>query len=177
MRLIARMPLYTAGTLALAAMSMLLGVSGTARAASGHPQPVNVADGRPLCGMAGRVSIEGLQLAKGGFCLLTRPDAMVSRKKHRRVVRTGKIIDTDTTYGDNVFQVASGKAFCKHNEQVVTGGLRIVKLSGLFGGPSRTSGGESAPILKRPAGWSVAFGSDLGGLARTDFRVVVCERT
>ena len=92
-------------------------------------------------------------------------------------VRTGKIIDGDTTYGDGVFQPATGKAFCKGNERVVSGGLRIVSTAGLFGGPARTMPGEDAPILKRPSGWSVAFGSDLGGLARKDFRVVVvCQR-
>jgi hypothetical protein len=94
------------------------------------------------------------------------------------VVHTGKIVDTDTTYGDGVFQAASGRAFCKHGEQVVTGGLQIISVSGLFGGPARTAGGESAPYLKKPGGWSVAFASDLGGLARHDFRVVViCKKS
>lgn len=100
-----------------------------------------------------------------------------SRHKAKRVVRTGRIVDRDTTLGDNVFEPATGRAFCKHNETVITGGLRIVSVAGLFGGPARTMPGESAPILKRPAGWSVTFGSDLGGLARKDFRViVVCQR-
>lgn len=117
-------------------------------------------------------AIVGLAPAQG-------PAARSGGKKHKtRVVRVGRVIDRDTTYGDNVFQPATGKAFCKHGERVVTGGLRIVSVAGLFGGPARTMPGESAPLLKRPAGWSVTFGSDLGGLARKDFRVVVvCERT
>ena len=117
---------------------------------------------------------------RASACPSARPSAALaqsSKRRQGRVVRTGRIVDTDTTYGDGVFQIATGKAFCKRNEQVVSGGLRIVNVSGLFGGPARTMPGESAPILKRPAGWSVAFGSDLGGQARRIFRVVVvCAR-
>jgi hypothetical protein len=85
--------------------------------------------------------------------------------------------DSDNVFGDNVFNPATGEAFCKGNEQVVTGGKQIISTSGLFGGPARVSDGESAPDLKKPGrGWKVGFGSDLGGLARRDFRVVVvCE--
>ena len=111
-----------------------------------------------------------------GVCLLTNGTATQSARRGR-VLRTGRIVDTDTTYGDNVFQTASGKAYCKRGEKVITGGLRIVNVSGLFGGPARTMPGEDGPDLTRPAGWSVVFGSDLGGLARRNFRVVVvCQR-
>jgi hypothetical protein len=100
------------------------------------------------------------------------------RHHHKRTVRTGRIVDTDTTYGDGVFQVATGRALCRHGEKVVNGGLQIVSTQGLFGGPPRIEGVESAPYMKSPGGWSVAFGSDLGGLARHDLRVVVtCERS
>ena len=138
-----------------------------------------VAGSRPLCQGTARLQTDTLRLQRiAGVCILTRPEALAARKGHgKRRVHTGKIQDTDTTYGDNVFQVAKGRAYCGHHEQIVTGGLQIVSVQGLFGGPPRTAEGESAPYLKRPGGWSVAFGSDLGGLARTDFRVVaVCER-
>lgn len=103
--------------------------------------------------------------------------ATASRVRHKRTVRYGRIVDTDPVENDNQFQPASGRAFCKRGERVVTGGKQIISTAGLFGGPSRVSDGESAPITKRKSGWSVAFGSDLGGGARQVFRVVVvCER-
>lgn len=105
------------------------------------------------------------------------PTATAARAKHKRTVRYGRIVDTDNLAGDNQFHPASGKAFCKGGERVVTGGKQIISTAGLFGGSAKVSDGESAPITKRPVGWSVAFGSDLGGAARQDFRVVVvCER-
>jgi hypothetical protein len=110
----------------------------------------------------------------GGNC---GPTAAAARAKHKRTVRFGRIVDTDNLAGDNQFHPASGKAFCKRGERVVTGGKQIISTAQLFGGPAKISDGESAPITKRPVGWSVAFGSDLGGVARQDFRVVVvCER-
>jgi hypothetical protein len=94
------------------------------------------------------------------------------------VVRYGRIVDTDNAYGDNQFHVASGKAFCKHGERVITGGKQVIGVTGLFGGPARTAPVEDAPyLIGKKRGWSNAFESDLGGLGRKDFRVmVVCER-
>jgi hypothetical protein len=118
----------------------------------------------------------GPQLAGPAGCRMAV--ATSSRKGHKRVVRFGRVNDSDNVYGDGVFNPATGEAFCKGNEQVVTGGKQIISTAGLFGGPARTADGESAPDLRKPGrGWKVGFGSDLGGLARKDFRViVVCER-
>src|SRR5436305_2692914 len=156
------------------ALLAALALGGLVQTAGG--ESLGMSPGRALCKKSQRVAVDGLQLqAVNGTCLLARPgtQALASKRGGSRAVRTGKIIDTDTTYGDGVFQVASGRAYCKHGEQVVTGGLQIVSDSVLFGGPARTSVGESAPYLRKPGGWSVAFGSDLGGGARHDFRVVV----
>lgn len=167
-------------TLVVACLALLatLALGGMAQAAGDESS--NVAPSRPLCKQAERAAVDGLQLRSvGGVCLLARPGtaALASKRGGSRVVHTGKIVDTDDTYGDGVFHVASGRAFCKHGERVVTGGLQIVNVNGLFGGPARTGGGESAPYLKKPGGWSVAFASDMGGGARQDFRVVViCEK-
>lgn len=122
-----------------------------------------------------RAACFGPQL--GGLASCRRAVAASSRKNSKRTVRFGRINDSDDVYGDNVFHPATGEAFCKGGEQVVTGGKQIISTSGLFGGPARTADGENAPDLRKPGrGWKVGFGSDLGGLARKDFRVmVVCE--
>jgi hypothetical protein len=132
---------------------------------------------QPRLGLAElNAACTGPQLAGPASCGMALETS--SRKGHKRVVRFGRVNDSDNVYGDGVFNPATGEAFCKGNEQVVTGGKQIISTAGLFGGPARTADGESAPDLRKPGrGWKVGFGSDLGGLARKDFRViVVCDR-
>jgi hypothetical protein len=94
----------------------------------------------------------------------------------RQVERGGKVIDTDTTAGDGVFNIAYGHASCRRGEKVVRGGADIRTTSGLFGGPVR-----AAVIASRPApkqrGWYAAWNSDLGGKGRAVLVVkVVCAK-
>ncbi len=162
-----------------------LALTGAVQAEAAHKggRATQVAKARGLCKQASRVAPLGSRARRiGGICVVGGREllgalASKHRVRHRRVIHTGKLVDTDTTYGDNVFNVAHGRAYCKHGERVVSGGLLIVSVSGLFGGPPRWEQGESVPFLKKPQGWSVALGSDLGGLARHDFRaLVMCEK-
>jgi hypothetical protein len=96
--------------------------------------------------------------------------------KHGRVVRTGRINDTDTSQ-DGVFNLAYGHAGCERGERLVTGGVQLKERDALFGGPSRVQVIESSPVPKKSRQWFVTLSSDLGGKARALFRVVVvCER-
>jgi len=131
-------------------------------------------------GSAGATSAQcprgGLEIgSQAGSC---GPEAGAARAQRGRVVkRYGRIVDTDNAYGDGQFHVASGRAFCKRGERVLNGGKQVIAVTGLFGGPARTAAIEDAPLVGKKRGWSIAFESDLGGLGRKDFRVVVtCER-
>ncbi|HVC07314.1 MAG TPA: hypothetical protein VND98_07015 [Solirubrobacterales bacterium] len=84
-------------------------------------------------------------------------------------LRVGKIHDFDTTAGDGVFNVASGHAQCKRGERLISGGLRLRKVGGVFPG-QHVSMVDSGPVPKLRQ-WFVTLNSDLGGAARQDFVV------
>lgn len=89
-------------------------------------------------------------------------------------VRSGKIVDHDSTLGDGNFNFASGHAVCKHGERLVSGGIRNIGSTGLIPG-LRWAVQESGPVPSKRE-WSVLAASDLGGLGRKDFVVIaVCE--
>jgi hypothetical protein len=132
---------------------------------------------------AGSAAATSAQCSGGGLEIESQaggcgPEASAARASRGRVVkRYGRIVDTDNAYGDGQFHVASGRAFCKRGERVLNGGKQVIAVTGLFGGPARTAAIEDAPLVGKKRGWSIAFESDLGGLGRRDFRVVVtCER-
>jgi hypothetical protein len=81
-------------------------------------------------------------------------------------LRSGKIVDTDTTAGDGSFNNAEGHARCKRGERLISGGLRL-RGRNVFPG-EHVSMVESGPLPKKNE-WAVALNSDLGGGARQDF--------
>lgn len=83
-------------------------------------------------------------------------------------LRSGKIVDTDTTAGDGSFNNAQGHASCKKGEKLISGGLRL-RAGNVFPG-QHVSMVESGPVPKQRE-WAVALNSDLGGAARQDFVV------
>lgn len=114
-----------------------------------------------------------VMLALGGSAL-ARSGPTASRAAHHGKIkyRFGKIVDTDTTANDGQFNYAHGHANCKHNERLISGGLRwhhgsITAITGHF------QMVESGPFRRE---WRVTAGSDMGGAARADFLVVAsCE--
>ena len=52
------------------------------------------------------------------------PTATGSAHHGKIKYRFGKIVDTDTTANDGQFNYAHGHANCKHNERLISGGLR-----------------------------------------------------
>ena len=87
-------------------------------------------------------------------------------------LRFGKLVDTDTTAGDGVFNYAKGHANCKRGERLISGGLRLHKgnISVIVGHFAIV---ESGPFRRE---WLVTASSDLGGAARQNFLVVAsCE--
>ena len=85
-------------------------------------------------------------------------------------LRSGKIIDSDTTPGDGSFNDAVGHAFCKHGERLISGGVRLRGgLGGVFPG-LHVALVDSGPAPKRGE-WAVTLSSDLGGEARKRFVV------
>ena len=111
--------------------------------------------------------------ALGGSAPAYSGQASAKNTHHGKIkLRFGKIVDTDTTAADGLFNVARGHANCKHSERLIAGGLRLHK-----GSPSAIVGHfsivESGPFGRE---WVVTASSDLGGAARQDFLVVAsCE--
>jgi hypothetical protein len=109
-----------------------------------------------------------------GGSALAQSGQVAARAAHQGKIkyRFGKIIDTDTTANDGQFNYAHGHANCKHNERLISGGLRlhhgsITAVTGHFQMVA------SDPIRRE---WSVTASSDMGGAARADFVVVAtCE--
>lgn len=98
------------------------------------------------------------------------PDAVRARDLGPLKLRVGRILDADTTRGDGVFNFARGKAQCKRGEQLISGGLRLRKSGGVFGGAQSVAMVESGPV-PRFRQWFVSLNSDLGGAAREKFVV------
>jgi hypothetical protein len=114
-----------------------------------------------------------VMLALGGSALAQSGPTATSSAHHGKIkYRFGKIVDTDTTANDGQFNYAHGQARCKHNERLISGGLRwhhgsITAIVGHFQLVA------SGPIKRE---WSVTASSDMGGAARADFVVVAtCE--
>ncbi|HWW67551.1 MAG TPA: hypothetical protein VNY83_06160 [Solirubrobacterales bacterium] len=112
-------------------------------------------------------------LALGGSALAQSGPTATGSAHHGKIkYRFGKIVDTDTTADDGQFNYAHGHANCKHNERLVSGGLRwnhgsITAIVGHFQTVA------SGPIKRE---WTVTAASDMGGAARADFVVVAtCE--
>jgi hypothetical protein len=92
-----------------------------------------------------------------------------SDRHARYTLRSGKIVDKDTTTGDGSFNYAQGHARCKQGERLISGGVRLRSGAGVFPG-QHVSMVESGPVPKQRE-WTVALNSDLGGAARQDFVV------
>ncbi|MFL5900076.1 MAG: hypothetical protein ACJ75S_02610 [Solirubrobacterales bacterium] len=85
-------------------------------------------------------------------------------------LRSGKIVDRDTTAHDGLFNEAFGHARCKRGERLISGGLRLRSGSGGVLPGQNVSMVESGPVPKLRE-WKVTINSDLGGIARKDFIV------
>lgn len=110
------------------------------------------------------------QIAKEQFA----PHPTRARRHGKLHVRSGKIVDHDSTLGDGNFNFAAGHAECKRGERLVSGGIRRVASDGLIPG-LRWAVQESGPVPSKRQ-WTVLTASDLGGLGRKDFVVIaVCE--
>lgn len=114
-----------------------------------------------------------VMLALGGSALAQSGPTATSSAHHGKIkYRFGKIVDTDTTANDGQFNYAHGHANCKHNERLISGGLRwnhgsITAIVGHFQTVA------SGPVKRE---WTVTAASDMGGAARADFVVVAtCE--
>lgn len=83
-------------------------------------------------------------------------------------LRSGKVLDADTTPFDGSFNYAKGHAICKRGERLLGGGLRL-RAGRVFPGQN-VSMVESGPVPKERE-WAVTMNSDLGGAARKDFVV------
>ena len=112
-------------------------------------------------------------LALGGSALAQSNHVAARAAHHGKInYRFGKIVDTDTTPNDGQFNYAHGHANCKHNERLISGGLRwnhgsITAIVGHFQTVA------SGPVKRE---WTVIAASDMGGAARADFVVVAtCE--
>jgi hypothetical protein len=97
------------------------------------------------------------------------PGAVKASDLGKLSLRSGKIVDADTTAGDGNFNFASGHAACKSGERLISGGLRLRSDGGVFPG-QHVSMVESGPVPKQRE-WAVTMNSDLGGAARKDFVV------
>jgi hypothetical protein len=97
------------------------------------------------------------------------PGAVKSPDLGKLSLRSGRIVDTDTTAGDGSFTYARGHATCKSGERLISGGLRLRSDGGVFPG-QHVSMVESGPVPKQRE-WAVTMNSDLGGAARKDFVV------
>jgi hypothetical protein len=124
------------------------------------------------------VALLALFIALGGSALgyglgreSARNAASASTRHHARyTLRSGKVIDTDTTAHDGLFNEAFGHAQCKHGERLISGGLRLRSGPGSVFPGQNVSMVESGPVPKFRQ-WFVSFNSDLGGAARKDFVV------
>ena len=112
-------------------------------------------------------------LALGGSALAQSRQIAARAAHHGKITyRFGKIVDRDTTANDGQFNYARGHANCKHDERLISGGLRlhhgnIATITNHF------SVIESGPFKRE---WVVTASSDMGGAARADFVVVAtCE--
>ena len=108
----------------------------------------------------GRDSVRSVNLA---------PGAVQAGDLGRLTLRSGKIVDGDTTADDGSFNPATGHADCKRGERLISGGLRLRSSGGVFPG-QHVSMVESGPVPKQRQ-WFVTMNSDLGGAARKDFVV------
>lgn len=115
------------------------------------------------------VALVALFVALGGqaFGYGLGGDSARPNSSDKYTLRSGKIVDKDTTAGDGSFNVARGHASCKSGERLISGGLRL--RGNVFPG-QHVSMVESGPVPKRRE-WAVAMNSDLGGGARQDFVV------
>ena len=85
-------------------------------------------------------------------------------------LRSGKIVDADTTADDGSFNYATGHAQCKRGERLISGGVRLRSGIGSIFPGQHVSLVESGPVPKFRQ-WFVTLSSDLGGAARKDFVV------
>ncbi len=67
-----------------------------------------------------------VMLVLGGSALAQSGPTATRSAHHGKIkYRFGKIVDTDTTANDGQFNYAHGHANCKHNERLISGGLRL----------------------------------------------------
>ncbi len=66
-----------------------------------------------------------VMLVLGGSAFAQSGQIAARAAHHGKIkLRFGKIVDTDTTANDGQFNYAHGHANCKHNERLISGGLR-----------------------------------------------------
>jgi hypothetical protein len=148
------------GLMVLLSVALLSAFAGTALAGGNRSNQSMAAGG----------SSRAEQAAKEQFA----PAGSRARRHGRQHVRTGKIVDHDSTLGDGNWNFATGHAECRRGERVVDGGVRRIASTGLIPG-LRWALQESSPEPSKRR-WSILAASDLGGLGRSDFVViVVCE--
>jgi hypothetical protein len=129
----------------------------------------------PLRGQVDQI-LERLPLAHrvasrpSGQLELCDPEVRLQGHDPKYRLRSGKIVDTDTTAHDGLFNEAFGHARCKRGERLISGGLRLRSGSGGVLPGQNVSMVESGPVPKLRE-WKVTMNSDLGGLARKDFVV------
>ena len=116
--------------------------------------------GSALAYSLGRNSVHSVNIA---------PGAVKASDLGKLRLRSGKIVDTDTTAGDGSFNYASGHAACKKGERLISGGIRLRNSGGVFPG-NHVSVVDDGPVPKFRQ-WFVTLNSDLGGAARKDFVV------
>lgn len=123
------------------------------------------------------VALLALFIALGGSALALGGNSQSrAGQDPKYVVRTGKIIDRDTTGHDGIFNEAFGHARCKRGERLISGGLRLRSGGGGILPGQNASMVESGPVPKLRE-WTVLMNSDLGGFARKDFVVIAyCRR-
>ncbi|HET7444526.1 MAG TPA: hypothetical protein VFJ57_07705 [Solirubrobacterales bacterium] len=126
------------------------------------------------------IAMVALFISLGGSAVaVTRsdePSANRAASRGKLTLRFGKLIDRDTTPFDGTFNAATGHAICDKGERVISGGVRQIHNSTVWGDGKYIWMVESQPMLSK-RGWYVQMNSDLGGAARKDFLAVAnCER-
>jgi hypothetical protein len=117
------------------------------------------------------VALVALFATLGGSALgLGRDNTRARAGNARFTLRAGKVVDTDTTAHDGVFNRAYGHAQCRRGERLISGGLRLRSGPGSVFPGHNVSMVESGPVPKFRQ-WFVSLNSDLGGAARQDFVV------
>jgi hypothetical protein len=97
------------------------------------------------------------------------PGAVRANDLGKIKLRSGKVVDFDTTAHDGSYASAFGKARCKRGEQLMGGGTRQRSGSETLIVP-HIQLQEEGPVLSERA-WTARWSSNIGGAAREHFIV------